>query len=630
MTLTSESFKRSTISINNISKSLGSTRKSLSSVNDSVDNISKIIANNTKNKRILTEKSALLISRREEASRRREIEDESESRKVSTDTRSGLSFANKGEGGPLSRLIGFLGFTTAGWIVENLPTWTFMGKEFISRVQTFGTSMYNMIDNITTSVNLFGETLKSSLSALIQLDFGRFSSEGSVTKTFEEFNKSIQDLGNELTDTFKLFTTPLTESLTTGEQAPGLGETRPDSLYENPSTQPNSPVTGVHKEALNIIAKYESITSDPSGSGYNAMNQGGEGMYNIYGSGSSDILLGKKLTDMTVAEIMERQRKNKSYSGRNKVGIFAAGRYQFIPDTLKSIVDAGIIKVTDKFDAATQDKAALYLIKKNGIRDWAWDAESLARFSPQEQRIVERARTTPIPTTSQTQSTTPRVTNLNAPRVTIGDRAGYIPSRGRNHNGRDLPMPSGTPVSVITDAEITDVGDEPSGYGYFVAYLDSNGIEHFYAHLKELPKVKIGQRLTSGTIIGYVGSTGRSTGPHLHWEISSKLGEVGRPRRNIIDPLEYGFPASAPFTGTRQPSPQAQITPPSRPPVSEQIKPERKGPQVVVIDDAPPPVSQTQVPYPVLQVQSSPSMINESKLLNNFIKNKLLLDLAYL
>ena len=627
MTLTSESFKRSTISINNISKSLGSTRKSLSSVNDSVDNISKIIANNTKNKRILTEKSALLISRREEASRRREIEDESESRKVSTDTRSGLSFANKGEGGPLSRLIGFLGFTTAGWIVENLPTWTFMGKEFISRIQTFGTSMYNMIDNITTSVNLFGETLESSLSALIQLDFGRFSSEGSVTKTFEEFNKSIQDLGNELTDTFKLFTTPLTESLTTGEQAPGLGETRPDSLYENPSTQPNSPVTGVHKEALDIIAKYESISSDRSGSGYNAMNQGGQGMYGIYGSGSSLTLLGKKLTDMTVAEIMERQQKNKSYSGPNEVGIFAAGRYQFIPSTLKSIVDAGIIKVTDKFDAETQDKAALYLIKKNGIRDWAWDAESLARFTPQEQRIVERARTTPIPTSTQTQSSTPRVTNLNVPRVTIGDRAGYSSSRGRNHNGRDLPMPSGTPVSVITDAEITDVGYESGGYGYYVAYLDSNGIEHFYAHLRELPKVRIGQRLTSGTIIGYVGSTGLSTGPHLHWEISPKLGEVGRPRRNIIDPLEYGFPSSAPFTGTRQLSPQAQISPPPRQQITEEIKPERKGPQVVVIDDTPPPLPQEP---PIIQTTKPlSSNVPSSASLNNFIKNKLLLDLMY-
>lgn len=638
MTLTSESFKRSTISINNISKSLGSTRKSLSSVNDSVDNISKIIANNTKNKRILTEKSALLISRREEASRRREIEDESESRKVSTDTRSGLSFANKGEGGPLSRLIGFLGFTTAGWIVENLPTWTFMGKEFISRVQTFGASMYNMIDNITTSVNLFGETLKSSLSALIQLDFGRFSSEGSVTKTFEEFNKSIQDLGNELTDTFKLFTTPLTESLTTGEQAPGLGETRPDSLYENPSTQPNSPVTGVHKEALNIIAKYESITSDPSGSGYNAMNQGGEGMYNIYGSGSSDILLGKKLTDMTVAEIMERQRKNKSYSGRNKVGIFAAGRYQFIPDTLKSIVDAGIIKVTDKFDAATQDKAALYLIKKNGIRDWAWNAESLARFSPQEQRIVERARTTPIPTTSQTQSTSQRppteisgytvknnekiITNYTQlPEHKGGTRTTY----GGNRLKADFTLYKGgqflnIPVPSPVDGTVNYAGYAGNG-GNWVEIQSQRGLVEL-GHFNSL-KVRQGDRVTIGTILGLQGYSGRVVPPgvdgtHVH---------IQAPDAVIQDYISLLSSGRMPSGSTEQP---AQISPPARPPVSEQIKPERKGPQVVVIDDAPPPVSQTQVPYPVLQVQSSPSMINESKLLNNFIKNKLLLDLAYL
>jgi murein DD-endopeptidase MepM/ murein hydrolase activator NlpD len=624
MTLTSDAFKRSSISINNISKSLGTTRKSLSTVNTSVNNISKIIANNTRSKRILNEKSSLLISRREEASRRREIEDQSESKNVSTNIKKGYSFANKGEGSPLSRLIGFLGFTTAGWIIENLPTWTFMGKEFISRIQTFGTSMYSMIGNMRYTIDLFGDTLGGALNALVRLDFKEFSSEGVVTKTFDEFNNSLQDLGDKLTDTFKLFTTPLSQSLTTGEQAPGLGDMRPDSLYETPESTPSRPVTGIHRQALDIIAGPE------SGGNYNAMNQGGDGMYGIYGSGSSDSpnLLGKKLTDMTVAEVMERQRKNKSYNGPNKVGIFAAGRYQFIPSTLKSIVDAGIIKVTDKFDAATQDKAALYLIKKNGIRDWAWDAESLARFTPQDQGIVERARTTPITTSlTQTQPTTPRVTNLNVPKVTIGDRAGYSSSRGRNHNGRDLPMPSGTPVSVITDAEITDVGYESGGYGYFVAYLDSNGIEHFYAHLKELPKVKIGQRLTSGTVIGYVGSTGRSTGPHLHWEISPKLGEVGRPRRNIIDPLEYGFPSSAPFTGTRQPSTQAQISPPPRQQITEEIKPERKGPQVVVIDDTPPPLPQEP---PIIQTTTPlSSNVPSSAPLNNFIKNKLLLDLMY-
>lgn len=621
MTLTSEAFKKSTDSISNISKSLGYTRKSLSTVNDSVDNISKIISNNTRNKRILTERSSLLISRRIEASKRRELEDKIESKNVSTNIRRGYSFANKSQGGPLSRLIGFLGFATAGWIIENLPTWTFMGTEFISRIQILGSSMSRMFGNMKYTLNLFSEGLEGSLNALIRLDFNRFSSEGNITKTFEEFNESIQDLGNKLTDTFKLFTTPLTESLTTGEQAPGLGDMRTESFYESPEL--NRPITGIHRKALDIIAKYESISSDVSGSGYNAMNQGGEGMYGIYGSGSSEspTLLGKKLTDMTVSEVMDRQRKNKSYGGPNKVGIFAAGRYQFIPSTLKSIVDAGVIKVTDKFDAATQDKAALYLIKKNGIRDWAWNAESLARFTSEEQKIVQKAKTTPV--TTQTQSTQQKVTNLNVPKVTIGERAGYSSRRGRYHNGRDLPMPSGTPLSVITDAEITTVGNEPGGYGYYVGYLDSNGIEHFYAHLRDYPKVKIDQRVPSGTIIGYVGSTGHSTGPHLHWEISPKLGEVGRKRKNVIDPLEYGFSASAPFTGNKQP----QISPKPKPPVSEQIKPEIKSPQILIIDDTPQLLPQ-QEPE-IIQTSSSLLNIPSSTPLNNFIKNKLLLDLMY-
>jgi murein DD-endopeptidase MepM/ murein hydrolase activator NlpD len=212
--------------------------------------------------------------------------------------------------------------------------------------------------------------------------------------------------------------------------------------------------------------------------------------------------------------------------------------------------------------------------------------------------------------------------DLNKLGFSVGERAGYSPSRRRIHAGRDIAIDSGTPVSVITDATITDVGFE-SGYGYFVAYVDSNGIEHFYGHLREIPKVRKGQKFTAGTIIGYVGQTGRTTGPHLHWEVSPRIGEVGRPRKNIIDPIEYGFSSSSPFGGV-----SAQISAPPKPSQPAQITPERRGSQVTIIDDSQP-VQQPQVPY-VSRQPTVTQTVHESKLLNNFIKNKLLLDLAYL
>jgi hypothetical protein len=132
--------------------------------------------------------------------------------------------------------------------------------------------------------------------------------------------------------------------------------------------------------------------------------------------------------------------------------------------------------------------------------------------------------------------------------ITVGEKAGYSSSRGRVHAGRDIAAPSGTGLQVPSDSIITDKGVD-GGYGNYVVFKDANGVEHLYGHMIEASPYNKGDSVSAGTVIGRVGSTGRSTGPHLHWEVSRVMGEVGRPRKNVIDPIEMGFPAQAPFTG---------------------------------------------------------------------------------
>jgi murein DD-endopeptidase MepM/ murein hydrolase activator NlpD len=200
----------------------------------------------------------------------------------------------------------------------------------------------------------------------------------------------------------------------------------------------------------------------------------------------------------------------------------------------------------------------------------------------------------------------------------LGERAGYSRSRGRVHAGRDIPIASGTPVYAFTDAVITSVGYE-GGYGYYITFVDTNGIEHFYGHLREMPKFKKGQTVSAGTVLGYVGSTGRSTGPHLHWEVSPRIGEVGYTRNNVIDPIEYGFDPKAPFG--------AKISATQRRVASQNLKRERKGPQIYLIDDNKP----VAPPAPSGGYYSNiKSDINEFNMLNKFIQKKLLIDLSYL
>ena len=87
----------------------------------------------------------------------------------------------------------------------------------------------------------------------------------------------------------------------------------------------------------------------------------------------------------------------------------------------------------------------------------------------------------------------------------------------RRHNGVDLAAPTGTPVYATADG-IVGRADWFSSYGLYISIDHGGEIETRYAHLSRLA-VAAGDRVEAGDVIGYVGSTGRSTGPHLHYEV---------------------------------------------------------------------------------------------------------------
>jgi murein DD-endopeptidase MepM/ murein hydrolase activator NlpD len=93
--------------------------------------------------------------------------------------------------------------------------------------------------------------------------------------------------------------------------------------------------------------------------------------------------------------------------------------------------------------------------------------------------------------------------------------AGQAP---RHHAGVDIAAPQGTGVYVAAEGAVVRTGYEAAGYGRFVEIRHPNGMTTLYAHLSRLD-VRTGDRLGAGERIGLVGSTGRSTGPHLHFEV---------------------------------------------------------------------------------------------------------------
>ncbi|MBS0476926.1 MAG: M23 family metallopeptidase [Proteobacteria bacterium] len=99
----------------------------------------------------------------------------------------------------------------------------------------------------------------------------------------------------------------------------------------------------------------------------------------------------------------------------------------------------------------------------------------------------------------------------------------------RAHKGIDLAMPIGTPVYATADAVVSKA-ERFSSYGLFISLEHGGEIQTRYGHLSRIA-VAAGQTVHKGDLIGYVGSTGRSTGPHLHYEV--RVGGVA------VNPVPY-------------------------------------------------------------------------------------------
>jgi murein DD-endopeptidase MepM/ murein hydrolase activator NlpD len=98
----------------------------------------------------------------------------------------------------------------------------------------------------------------------------------------------------------------------------------------------------------------------------------------------------------------------------------------------------------------------------------------------------------------------------------VGDRFG--PRGGRFHAGVDFPVGFGVPVTAAGAGCVTQAGPTAGGYGRLVVLEHSLGVTTWYAHLSRIG-VRPGQCLAAGQQLGRVGSSGRSTGPHLHFEV---------------------------------------------------------------------------------------------------------------
>lgn len=121
-----------------------------------------------------------------------------------------------------------------------------------------------------------------------------------------------------------------------------------------------------------------------------------------------------------------------------------------------------------------------------------------------------------------------------------------------HHDGYDLAAAAGTPIRASKAGKVVFAGRK-GGYGNTVILAHSGGWSTLYGHASRLA-VKVGQVVEAGDVIAYVGSTGHSTGPHLHYELRKN----GKP----VDPGWFSAKPPAPSPKARKAKAMQQVSPP--------------------------------------------------------------------
>ena len=121
--------------------------------------------------------------------------------------------------------------------------------------------------------------------------------------------------------------------------------------------------------------------------------------------------------------------------------------------------------------------------------------------------------------------------------ASVGERINPFYKVKIMHNGLDLIAPAGTPVYAAADGYVKNVVKSRKGLGNVVTIEHDNGYETRYAHLADIETRK-GRKIKKGTRIGYVGVSGNSFAPHLHYEVVRDT--------TVLDPVNYLFSSVTP------------------------------------------------------------------------------------
>mgnify|MGYP002633930641 FL=1 len=208
-------------------------------------------------------------------------------------------------------------------------------------------------------------------------------------------------------------------------------------------------------------------------------------------------------------------------------------QYDPWPDTSEGVYHTVQKDQTLYSIARAYELSVSVLQRANHIHDPSKLREGTRLWIPGARRVLQIPTSSKPPSKTAKNKTSPTVSPLKG--FLIWPSKGTLTSRfgmrdGRKHEGIDIAAPKGTPIHSAADGDVVFSGWGPTGYGKMVIIKHKHHLTTLYAHNSKLI-VKKGSRVKQGQRISLMGSTGRSSGPHLHFEVRNDT----HPK----DPIKY-------------------------------------------------------------------------------------------
>lgn len=516
---------QNSISLGKISKSFESFGKGLTNATKTSSSIalSLDVGNRKKEQAILKKKQ--LFDTRRSAVERKERESVVEAGQlgslVSTASRT-ISGSTKGF---LSRVMDFVGTIVLGWILTNLPAIIKSVGQLIGRIQRAYGLLTRWYDDTTEFFSTFTEELSSIGKSITGASLFDASPE---QKQMDEATKKVDKGTSELTSDYNRMAEQFRNFDIVKEIKKLLGfETEENELTTNTnqisSQQVTYPVSQSYDaEKLTNLARSVGIPEEKV-------------------STMVAIALAESGGDPTIDTV-------KSGSDPDKKNEFSLGLWQI--NMLGRMGEErrkqfGISSNEELYDPVVNAKAALAILNSQGLSAWgAYTNNSYKNYLPAAQASFEKVKgTTPIQIeykkkSPPAQQLSKRAAINPSTRYRKGDDVSFIgapatitdlpgsPRPHGSHGGIDIGVDPNLFIALTVDAEVVGVADG-GNYGKVIdIWVPSMGIQLRFAHCNSFVHATAGKKLPAGTSFATTGSTGRSSGPHIHLEADTVRGQM--------------------------------------------------------------------------------------------------------